>query len=68
MKPVTGVGEGGHVSIDDIPNVAAHRVLDRLEEAVDLGRVSLGHHLDPPIGQVTDVAGHVEPSGEVAAR
>jgi len=46
-----------------IPDVRAQLVPDRLEEAVDLGGVSLGDQFDPPVREIAHVAGHVESSG-----
>ncbi len=37
------------------------RLLDRFEQPRKLASLPFCHHLDPPIGQVSDVAAHLEP-------
>jgi len=43
--------------------MAAHGLLDALDEAIQFIGEAFGHHLDPPVAQVAYKTGYTEPQG-----
>jgi hypothetical protein len=59
--------KGGLEFCPDVADEAAELLLDRIQEAVDLVRVSLGKQFDAAVGQVPDVPDDLEPASQPSA-